>query len=163
MRDFGSVRRDRLAPLGLQRNRIFGCLSGDIPSSPAYFMRPDDADIFAAFRTYISEQSRRGANDPDSLTISLLAAGRLLTGDLSAAELIIDHLPAEPLPAAGTGQCLRASHQVLAAALPLPRNLKDTRRWAQNTTEQAALRVWSAAHRDKLRWVDGDGVYRRVG
>jgi hypothetical protein len=156
-------RMTQFAPLGLQRNRIFGCLGGDIRSSPAYFMPPDDVDIFDAFRSFIIEQSRRGENDTDPLTISLLAAGRLLIGDLVAAELIIDHLPAEPLPTAGVGKCLRAPHQALATALPLPESLKDTRRWAQNTPEQAALRGWLAEHRDKLQWVESDGVYRLVG
>jgi hypothetical protein len=112
-----------LAPLGLRRNCIFGCHGGEIPSSPAHFMPPDDVDIFDAFRSFITERSRRGENDTDPFTISSLAAGRLLIGDLVAAELIIDHLAAEPSPL--------PDRQVFASAAPSARDCSSLARQSE--------------------------------
>jgi hypothetical protein len=57
---------------------------------------PADADIFEAFADHVRQLSQLFAAETDPLTVSLLAAGRLLTGDLAAADVIIDNLPLRP-------------------------------------------------------------------
>jgi hypothetical protein len=155
-------RRARFTPLGLHRNRVIGCLGGNSPHAPAYFHTPaDDINIFDAYRSYIVEQSRRWADESDSFSTALLAAGRFLTGDLVAADLVIDNLPAETVKLDhGAGICLLVPFYALKNALPLPETLHDADRWLQGSPEQVALRSWLAEHRDKLRWVETDGIYR---
>jgi hypothetical protein len=150
---------ERFTPLGYQRVRIFTCLGGDMEGLPSYFVPPEEVDIYEAFRMFVTREWGRWGDTTDPLSMSLLAAARLLIGDVAAADLIVDHLPAEPL-SISVGKCLRAPHHALAVALPLPQHLKDTQRWAQGTPEQAGLRAWLAEHRDRLRWFEQDGVYR---
>lgn len=149
-----------LSPLGLQRLRVLDCLGGNSPHAPGYFTPPADGDIFNAFSCYVAQVSPQWATASDSSTISLLAAARFLTGDLVAAHVIIDQLPANAFKLDhGAGFCLVAPLHALSDALPLPADLKDTRRWVAGSVEQAALRAWLSEHRDKLRWVEADGVY----
>jgi len=104
--------------------------------------------------------SQLWGTEADPLTASLLAAARLLTGDLAAADTIVDNLPAEPFKLEyGARFCPLAPLRALGAVLPLPANLGDTRRWVEGSAEQTALRTWLAEHRGKLRWVEADGVY----
>jgi hypothetical protein len=92
--------------------------------------------------------------------ISLLAAGRLLTGDVAAADVIVDRLPAEAYRLDhGAGICWVTPQYALSAALPLPENLKDTSGWLAGSDMQAALRTWLAGHRDRLRWFEVEGLY----
>lgn len=150
----------RLQPLGLQRLRVLACLGGDMPGAPGYFAPAPGADVFAAFREHVAALSRRWAAGDDPSVAALLAAARLLCGDLTAAETILDHLPAAPIERDhGAGFCLVLPFHALATALPLPRVLAETRRWLAGSAEQAALRAWLAAHCDRLRWVEAEAVY----
>jgi hypothetical protein len=149
----------RFAPLGLQRLRILGCIGGQSPFDP-----PADANVFDAFRSHMGELSKRLATETDWLTVSLLAAGRFLSGDLAAANLILDYLPTRAVELDhGAGICLVMPLYALATALPLPANLQETKRWVRGSPEQTALRAWLAEHRDKLQWIETEGVYRRIG
>jgi hypothetical protein len=154
-------RNQRLAPLGPQRLRISSCLGGDMPRLPQYFDPSPDEDVFAAFRAFIARVAQSTQTASDALTRSLVGAGRLLTGDLSGAGEIIDHLPIQPPTLDhGAGYCLVAPVQALAAALPaLPPELRDTSRWLSGSSEQAALRQWLERHRGALTWDEPRAVY----
>jgi hypothetical protein len=122
-----------------------------------------DVDVFSAFRGYAQRLSREWASATDPLTASLLAAARLLTGDLSAAGMILEHLPGTATKLDhGAGFCLVAPLHALSAALPLPRDLTDVTRWLADSPEERAIRAWLSEHGDDLRWVEADGVYRFV-
>lgn len=153
-------RHDHLAPLGLQRFRLLDCLGATQPRSAGY-LAPDPAvDPFLAFRSHIAALSRLWAAEPHEQTASLLAAARLLSGDLAEADAIIDRFPARPYePDHGHGYCNVAHLNALSAALPLPVELKDVPRWVAGSRDQTALRAWLTEHRKRLRWVETDGVY----
>jgi len=155
-------RTARFLPLGLQRLRALECLGGNSPQAPGYFAPAADVDIFEAFRRHVARLSQQWAAESDPMTVSLLAAGRLLCGELTAADVILDHLPAQMIKLDhGAGSCLVLPVYALATALPLPATLTDTRRWLAGSAEQTALRAWLNEHRDALHWVEADGVYRR--
>jgi hypothetical protein len=133
-------------------------LGGDL----RFFPDPShDGDIFTAFRAVVEDAVRKTQAATDALTRSLVGAGRLLTGDLSGAVEIIEHLPVEPpVLDHGAGYCLVAPLQALAAALPtLPRKLADTSRWLAGSREQAELREWLARHYAILRWDEDRAIY----
>src|SRR5688572_3016445 len=126
-----------LSSLGFQRLRLLECLGGNNPRLPGYFSGPTDEDVLSAFRQYVIRLSRQWAAEADPLTVSLLAAARLLTGDLSAAHVVVDHLPAQPVKLDhGAGYCLVTPLVALSTALPLPPELADTTRWLAGTPEQ---------------------------
>jgi hypothetical protein len=153
-------RTAQLSPLGLQRLRVLDCLGGNSPHAPGYFAPAADGNIFDAFGNYVAQVSQQWAAASDAATVSLIAAARLLTGDLAAADVIVDHLPAKAFKLDhGAGICQVAPLYALSTALPLPADLKDTRRWLAGSAEQSALRTWLAEHRDKVRWIEADGVY----
>jgi hypothetical protein len=152
-------RYTRILPLGFQRFRILDCLGGDWPRAQGYFDPPADTDIFKAFADHVTTLSRLWGTETDPVTVSLLAAARLLTGDLAAADAIVENLPAEPFKLMGARFCPLAPFHALSAVLPLPADLEDNYRWVEGSAEQAALRIWLAEHRDKLRWVEIDGIY----
>jgi hypothetical protein len=157
-------RTSQLQPLGVQRLRTLDCLGGNTKLAPGYFAPAEGVDIFAAFREHVGALSRQWANVSDPASVALLAAARLLTGEIAAADAIIDHLPAAPIKLDhGAGVCRIVPYQALAAVLPLPRALADTRLWLAGSREQTALRAWLDAHREALRWHETDGVYRAVG
>jgi hypothetical protein len=146
-------------PLGYQRLRLLGCLFGDDPRSLNYFEPTPEVDIFEAFRHYVERMSQVWAAESDPLT--LFAAARFLTGDLNAAEVILDHLPVEAVKLDhGAGYCLVMAQKVLRASLPLPATLKEINRWLADSAEQAALRIWLAENRDRLSWHEESGVYQ---
>jgi phosphatidylglycerophosphatase C len=151
----------RLAPLGRQRLRLLSCLGGRLPLLPGHFDPGQEEDVFAAFRAIVENAARRTQTPTDALTRSLIGAGRLFSGDLSAAFEIVEHLPAEPpVLDHGAGYCLVAPVQALKAALPtLPRELADVSRWLAGSDEQAALREWLARHGTTLRWDEHRAVY----
>lgn len=150
-----------LSALGWQRLRLLECLGGNDPRAPGYFATAADADVRAAFRQYVAGLSERWAAERDPLAVALLAAARLLTGDLSAAEVILDHLPASATKLDhGAGVCLVMPLHALSTALPLPGALTDTSRWLAGSAEQAALRAWLRERRGDLRWVEAEGRYR---
>jgi hypothetical protein len=127
-------------PLGYQRLRLIGCFFGDNPRSPNYFEPTPVVDIFEAFRHYVERMSRVWAAESDPF--ALFAAARFLTGDLNAAEVILDHLPVKAVKLDhGAGYCLVIAQNILHTSLPLPADLKDINRWLEDFTEQAALRI----------------------
>ena len=153
-------RTAQLSPLGLQRLRVLDCLGGNSPHAPGYFEPAAESNVFNAFSEYVAQVSRQWVAASDPATISLIAAARFLTGDLAAADAIIDHLPPRAFKLDhGAGICLVVPLYALSTALPLPADLKDTSRWVAGSAEQAALRAWLTAHRDHLRWVEADGAY----
>jgi hypothetical protein len=152
-----------LSPLGFQRLRLLDCLGGNNSRAPGHFVAEGDADVFSAFRGYAQRLSHQWAAETDPLTLSLLAAARLLTGDLSAAGAILDHLPSKATRLDhGAGFCLVVPLQALSAVLPLPRELADTTRWLLGSPEEGAIRAWLSDHGNDLRWMEADGVYRIV-
>lgn len=154
-------RSARLAPLGFQRLRLLDCLGGDSRWAPGYFDPPPNSDIFSAFAAHVRHLSARWADEADPLAVSLLAAGRLMIGDIAAARTIVDHLPVEAFePDHGAGYCVTAPLDALNATLPLPDDLRDTKRWVADSPEQERLRAWLDGHERRLRWLEEDGVYR---
>jgi hypothetical protein len=148
---------------GPQRARILSCLGGDNPRLPGYFARPEGVSLTGAYRDHVARLSRDWSAQTDPIVVSLLAAARLLTGDLTAASIILDHLPAEAAKLKyGPAHCPLAPMRTLNAVLPLPPDLRDTGLWLAGSTVQTALRAWLAANGDSLRWVEAEEVYRRV-
>lgn len=153
-------RAEFLAPLGWQRLRLLDCLGGNSPKAPGYFDPSHDSDVFAAYTAYLSDLSSRWASETDPIFVSLLAAGRLLTGEIAAAQVIVDLLPIEAFKTDhGAGYCVVAPLQALESALPLPSELTDIARWIAGSPEQAALRLWLSDHTDKLDWSESEAVY----
>jgi hypothetical protein len=153
-------RRALLWQLGMQRGRVLECLGGNSRFPPGYFEPPAGADILSAFRAHIVQMSEQYAADATPIFISLLAAGRLLTGDVAAADVIVDRLPAEAYRLDhGAGICWVTPQYTLSAVLPLPANLNGTSGWLAGSDMQAALRTWLAGHRDRLRWFEIEGLY----
>lgn len=156
----GAGRNDWLIPLGLQRCRVLECLGCTDPRSPGFLKMPSDADAFTAFRTHAEALYHRWSDTTHQQTIRLLAAARVLIGDLAAADVILDQLPMVPYQLDhGHGYCNIADLYALSGVLPLPQSLKDTTRWLAGSSEQTELRAWLAAHRALLQWVERDGVY----
>ena len=153
-------RTAHLLPLGYQRLRLLGCLGGDSPTMSGYF-NPDPAtDIFTAFRHYVARMSQIWVDDTDCMTLSMLAAARVLTGDLGAADIIIDHLPDKEFKLDhGAGYCVVMPQTVLCASLPLPAELTDIDQWLEGSEAQSALRLWLAQHHGKLLWEEYKGAY----
>lgn len=153
-------RSSRLSPLGLQRLRLLDCLGGNSQRARGYFDPPPDSGIFSAFATHVRNLSVQRAGKVEPLTVSLLAAGRLMTGDITAARTIVDHLPVAAFePDHGAGYCVTAPLDTLNAALPLPEDLRDTRRWTAGSPEQERLHAWLDRHERQLCWLEEGGVY----
>lgn len=154
-------RSARLAPLGYQRLRLLDCLGGHDRRAPAYFDPPPDSDIFSAFAAHVQHLFAQWAGEAEPLAISLLAAGRLMTGDIAAARSIVDHLPVKAFELDhGAGYCVTAPLDALNATLPLPEHLRDTKRWVAGSPEQERLRAWLDGHEHRLHWLEEGGVYR---
>jgi hypothetical protein len=154
----------RFAPLGMRRNLLLDCLGGHTPQAPGYIGFGSGESIFEAFRSCIDVIGRFPAIASDPVIELLLAACRLLTGDLAAADDIVDNLPAAA-PALRYGQryCPLMPFRTLSAALPLPPELADPDRWIAGSPEQAALRAWLAENRDRLGWMETEGEYKLKG
>jgi len=153
-------RTEQMAVLGPLRSRILDCLGGNSRWAPGYWDPRPDADTLASFRTYVQGLGDRWGSLTDPTSVSLLAAARLLIGDITAAHDIIERLPDKPVKLDhGAGQCLVAAAQVLRASLPLPADLTDSTRWLEGSEEQARLKAWLAIHERALRWVEEQGVY----
>jgi hypothetical protein len=150
-----------LKPLGRHRLRIFSCLGGDLPHLPQYTPIGPDADVFAAFRSFVQGLIAKSRAMPlDPLTKSLLAAGRLLTGEVDAADEILDSLPRVPFERDhGMGHCLVAAVETLAAVVPLPAVGSAPAQWCAESAEQAAAKGWLASHRNRLVWREREGDY----
>ena len=155
------IRTAQFLPLGYQRLRLLGCLGGDSPTMPGYFNPDPDMDIFEAFRHYVASMSQKWAVETDRITISLLAAARVLTGDLDSAEAIIAQLPINTNKVDHrAGYCIVMPQTVLKTSLPLPAELTDINRWLANSSEQSALRIWLKQNHDQLFWDEKNAVYQ---
>ncbi len=152
---------DHLQPLGRHRLRLFSCLGGDVRHLPQYAVIAPDENVFEAFRSFVQrwvERSAETALDPQ--TKSLLAAGRLLIGEPSAADDILDTLPPQPFARDhGMGHCLVAPVEILSIVVPLPAANVPAAQWCAGSAEQAAAKAWLATHRDRLVWRELEGDY----
>jgi hypothetical protein len=118
-------------------------------------------DIFEVFCAYVIRMSEMWVNETDPLDVSLLAAARLLMGDLDAAEIIVDHLPEKAVkPDHGAGYCVFMPQSVLCTSLPLPANLTYIDNWLADSKDQAVLRTWLKTNRGRLSWCENTGVYQ---
>lgn len=154
-------RTTRLSSLGSQRLRLLDCLGGNTRFAPSYFSPPPGVDTVDAFDSYVAELSARWDSETDPLAMSLLAAARLLTGDASAARVIVNRLPPTyPRLDHGAGFCLIVPQQALTTTLPLPPELGDTKRWLADSPDQSALRSWLDQHEPQLLWDRSAAVYR---
>ena len=157
-------RHARLSPLGTQRLRVLDCLGGNNRWSPGYFEPDADTDIFVEFRRYVRRTAETWGGEADPSAVSLIAAARLLTGDLAAAQAIVDNLPGAPLaPDHGAGVCAVLPLHVLRTALPVPPALADTTRWLAGSAEQVTLRAWLSGNGGTLQWREADGIYAPAG
>src|SRR5689334_3933388 len=84
-----AYQRRLTAALGYRRCWVMACLGGDFPHHAPAFDPPPGADVHAAFREFVAS---RLADAPKALA----GAARLITGDLSGADEILDNLPAQP-------------------------------------------------------------------
>jgi hypothetical protein len=152
---------EHLKPLGRHRLRIFSCLGGDVSHLPQYKPIGPDEDAFDAFRSFVRQLIARSSATPlDPLTKSLLAAGRLLIGEIDAADEILDALPQVPFARDhGMGHCLIAAVEILAAVVPLPAAAMPPAMWCAGSAEQAEAKAWLASHRDRLVWRELDCEY----
>jgi hypothetical protein len=153
-------RTARLAPLGFHRLRLLDCLGGNSPHTPGFFAAGED-DIFSAYRHHVQALWARWGAEPDVSMQSLLAAARLLIGDLAAAHVIVNNLPETAFALDhGAGFCVVAPLHALRAALPLPQELADTTLWIARSAEQEALRAWLTRHGRELHWDETAAEYR---
>ena len=155
------VRRgDDFLPLGINRFRILECIGGNDTRSAVFFDLPPGKDIIDAFETYFAALNQRDGFLAHRGTRLLLSAASLLSGNLGAADTILDELPAELIRLDhGSGYFLTAHLVALAVAVPFPENLRDTNEWLAGSATQNALRSWLAANRDTLRWNKIEGKY----
>jgi len=153
-------RTEILKPLGFHRNRLLSCLGADLPYALFFFQSDPEADPFTAYRTFVEELSAQWAAASDRATLTILAAARLLYGDLSAAGIIVDHFPQRPIRTdRDAGICLLSPHYALAATLPLPEALRDISAWLAASPQQTALRSWIEEHATNLHWNQPAGIY----
>lgn len=144
---------ERIDPLGYLRLRTLNCTAGWNPKAFGYFNPPEDINVFTAYHNHIARLSTKWRDD--DYPGGLLPAMRLLSGDLSAAEQILDGLPSEPYEVDhGAGYCLVLAQRAMAHILPLSETLKErpVQTWLAGSQAQADVRAWLKEHRDKLRW-----------
>jgi hypothetical protein len=156
------------AQLGARRLRIVSCLGGDQPRSPHAAAwtaaRRGASDPISAFRMFAEHVHQACVSVTDPRVRSLVAAARLLAGNIGAAQDIVDHFPEHPPRTDhGAGYCLTAPSQALLHALPLPPDLQNTERWAAGSPEQARLHAWLRANGATLAWHPVEGKYTLPG
>ena len=153
----------RLKPLGFLRVLLLECLGGSSPRFPGYFVPAEDIDTFTAYRDHVMRLSQQWQAEPiEPMVVSLLAASRLLCGELAAADLILDHLPTQPHEHdKSIRYCPVLPVRAMAAALPLPPALKEncSRCWLAGSLIEAEVRAWLDARRNTLQWDEANGVY----
>ena len=151
-----------LEPLGPFRQQVISCLYGTPMSKPPNrFVVNESETLFEAFRRFVTQ--REATAQPELVPFEglVLAAGRLLTGDLAGADRIIDLLPETPhVTDHGAGKCLLMPARVLRSVLPLPNTVGDPDRWTAASPEQRLLRIWLAQNRAQLNWVESAARYR---
>jgi hypothetical protein len=151
----------KMNPLGLQRLRVLDCIGGNDRLGGGRFDPDSAGSVLDSFRAYVLEAAAKWSEETHPVHLSNIAAARMLIGDLSAADVIVELLPDKPRKLDhGAGRCLVAAVYALRAVLPLPPELTDIERWTAGSSEQAALREWLARHRDELRWLEMEGEYR---
>lgn len=154
----------QIETLGEARAMVIDCLGGNGRFTPVRFVSAGDAEFIPAYRAYVLELARLSPPDAQPITALLLAAGRLLLGELGEADRIIDGFPSEAQRLDhGAGYCNVAHLFALRSALPLPDHLLETTRWTAGSSKQAAMRAWLDANRAKLRWVESAGAYVTAG
>jgi len=117
--------------------------------------------IFTAFRDHVFRLSNEWSEEMDPYLISLLAAARLLSGEIAAAETILAHLPSAPIVRDhGAGFCRMAALYAMSAALPIPDEWCDTRGWVRGSDMEHNLQAWLRKHADRLQWKEEEGCYR---
>lgn len=157
---FTMDRAEILKPLGFQRNRLLTCLGADLPHSPSYAEPDASADPFAYYRHFVRDLNTQWAAATDRATVVILAAARLLDGEIGAARVVAVHFPEHPIRTDhGAGICLVAPFYALASALPLPEALRDTSAWLAGSPQQTALLAWLDERATSLRWNESAGVY----
>jgi hypothetical protein len=155
------LRAQLIEPLGLARMRVLECLGGNDRFAAGYFSIDATQDLFVEFRNHVARLNDQWASEKDPLTRNLLAAGRLVIGDVDAAYEILDRSPAAEIKLDhGAGSCTVVPFATIAAVFPLPRELSDSRKWYIDSPALEALRGWLQQHRDLLSWSESDGVYR---
>ncbi len=149
-----------LQTLGLRRSLLLDCLGANTPQAPGYLEVPPGADVLAVYQDYVAELSRTAAYQADPTTMLLVAAARLLTGEISWATTVLERLPTAP-PAQRFGQryCPLMPYRTLLAVLPLPKELTNLDRWIAGSPEQAALLAWLARHGGQLQWRPAEARY----
>ena len=158
------VRLAKMEPLGVQRLRVLDCIGGNDVRGANRFESEAGADVFDAFRRFVAATAPLWEDETDPMHVSTMAAAHLLLGDIASGDVIVDLLPERPYKLDhGAGRCLVAAVYALKNTLPLPAELKDTDRWTAGSPEQAALRGWLAAHRDRLLWREAEGDYVLAG
>ena len=150
----------RLAPLGLLRLRVLSCLGGDTRVLPQYVPTPGpEQDVFAVYRVF-AQQVNEQLRGEEGLQ-ALLSTARLLTGDISGADDILNTLRNELVELDhGAGYCRVIPSVAILQALPLPKTIPQPKpNYVAGSPEQAQLRAWLAEHRAELVWDEVKGVY----
>jgi hypothetical protein len=154
-------RTQLLDPLGFARLRVLDCLGGNDRHAVSYFAPDTDRELFLEFRRHIERLNEQWAAETDSLTRNLLAAGRLVIGDIGAVFDILDHAPSHEIKLDhGAGACTVVPFTTIVVVFPMPNELSDSRKWQSGSLTLEAVRNWLRQHRDRLRWSEADGVYR---
>lgn len=155
--------QQQLAPLGHMRLRIVGCLGGDMPSLPQYLKLAPGETAFEAFRRFVAHMTQICSADRDPATRGLIGAARLLVGELTGADEILEHLPPTAVTLdQGAGYCRVLPARALQAALPLPESLRQAPSVLAGSREQAELRTWLEGHERSLVWEEPRGAYAIV-
>ena len=140
--------------LGNLRCRILSCLGADNPKLPAFFDPPPDEPVADALHRHLLELHGAFADDPESRRI--VAAGLLSFGELARAGEILSRFPPEPVVTDhGAGWCPLIAYSAVAELLPLPEELRDARRWTQESACARQLVEWFASNHTRLAWDSG--------
>ncbi|HET9960038.1 MAG TPA: hypothetical protein VFQ61_36350 [Polyangiaceae bacterium] len=155
-------RLQSLASLGPQRLRVIDCLGGNSPWAPGYWEPPAQGDVFAVYRGYVERMTASFGADLNPVTIRLLAAARLLMGEVAAARVLIEHLPERRIQLDhGAGRCLILPLYVLQTAIPWPSEVGEARSWLAGSAEQRALSSWLDDNAARLVWIEAEGRFLR--
>lgn len=150
----------QIAALGEARAMVVDCLGGNGRFTPVRFVVGSDDDHVAAFRTFVTGLLALPGGEAAPGMGALLAAGRLLLGEIGAAGRIVDRFPMEPFRVDhGAGYCNGAHLTALRWAVPLPEALRDVGRWVVGSAEQAGIREWLRQFGAGLRWGEREGRF----
>ena len=149
---------DSYERLGGRRNRVLWCLGAGNENSETYLgPTPDDADVFATFKSYsISVQEYLLASEDAALWQDRAFAGVLLmlNGDVSGAEIVLDNLPpVRPGTGEAQGQCCEIPGWNILRLLPLEDHIADHRSLIAGSEAETFVREWLAKHRARLTWI----------